>query len=512
MKRNCTRRFLTIMGALALAGLAFAPASSFANGETLTIESALQRLAANGPDWRIRMIELRTADTAYALNQSQYAPTLGLSYSGEVRRDPPNPNTIFSGDRSYTDVYSASLSRRFSTGTYFEVAASDTRIDNNAGETAEAANNELLASLAQPPLHTAAVAFTLRQELLRNAFGYSERRLDEIARNQSRSAVYAAELALSELTATTLTDFWNYALAEDNLAAAESLLQNAESLRRLTVQKTALGLADPWELHQWTALAEQSRARVNSQKAEHSAARSALLARLDLPADHAFKIDAGLTDAPLRVVPLDEDLTRAYERRADLKTARLALENARLQAEIAENDLWPSLTASGTYSTRDQDRHAREAFSSELGRGRYAESRVELALTAPLWDEGRNVAARNARLDIERLEIQEQALRRGIEDELRLARQRIELGYDSLERTRSALRQTERFYGAVLDRYRRGRYDAVSLKNALDSVASARNEFFQAKVNYNISLVRYDIARNALLERYGLTEAAAAAP
>lgn len=508
MKPRRTKLFLIGAGALALAGLTFAPASSFANDETLTIESALQRLAANGPEWRIRMIELRTADTAYALNQSQYAPTLGLSYSGEVRRDPPNANTTFSGDRTYNDVYTASLARRFSTGTYFEVAASDARNDTNAGETADAANNEFLASFAQPPLHTAAVAFTLRQELLRNAFGYSERRLDEIARNQSRSAALAAELALSELTATTLTDFWNYALAQDNLAAAQSLLQNAELLRRLTVQKTALGLADPWELNQWTALTEQSRARVNSQRAEQSAAASALLARLDFPADHVLKIEAGLTEAPPRVAPLEEDLARAFERRADLKNLRLELENARLQAEIAANDLWPSLTASGTYSTRDQDRHAREAFSSELGRGRYAESRVELALTAPLWDEGRNVAARNARLEIERLEIQEQTLRRGIEDEVRLARQRIELGYDSLEHTRSALRQTERFYAAVLDRYRRGRYDAVSLKNALDSLVSARNEFFQAKVNYNISIARYDIARNDLLERYGLADLA----
>ncbi len=503
-----TKRVRRVAATLLLAIAALAPAANFADGETLNIEAALQRLVANGPDWRIRMIELRTADTAYALNQSQYAPTIGLSYSGEVRRDPTSANTTFSGDRTYNDVYTASLSRRFSTGTYFEIAASDARNDTNAGETADAASSDLLASLAQPPLHTAAVAFTLRQELLRNAFGYSERRLDEIARNQSRVAVNAAELALSELAAATLTDFWNYALAQDNLDTAQTLLQNAELLRRITVQKTALGLADPWELNQWTALAEQSRARVNNQIAESSAARRALLARLDYPADHPLKIDAGLIETAMRANPLEEDLQQALEHRADLKIARMELENARLQAEISENDRWPSLTASGTYSTRDQDRHAREAFSSELGRGRFPESRVELALTAPLWDEGRSVAARNARLEIERLEIQMQTLRRNIEDELSAARERVELGHDSLERTRAAMRQTERFYAAVLDRYRRGRYDAVSLKNALDSLAGARNEFFQAKVNYNISIVRYEIARNSLLERYGLADLA----
>lgn len=55
-----------------------------------------------------------------------------------------------------------------------------------------------------------------------------------------------------------------------------------------------------------------------------------------------------------------------------------------------------------------------------------------------------------------------------------------------------------------MERFRQGRYTAVNVKNALDSLANTELAVTQAKINFNINLVRYELAKNSLFEKYGL--------
>ena len=474
------------------------------NQKTLSIDDILEIALRNGYDARIAAIDRAQADTAEKQNQSQYAPRLALSYAGTETTDPVTPASAFQGNESTQDVYSASIGKQFNTGTYFEVAGSDTRFDSNAGEgdAANTSGDPAFASLAQPPLHTAALSVTLRQELLRNGFGYNSRRRDRIANIRTAINASRAELVTTEILVDTLIRCWNLALADSSLATADRLLRNTKRVRGITAQKTRLGLADRLENNQWSALVNQAEINLREVRLNRLEQSRTLARSLGIESDLDIQGRLYISDAPPEAIDLEADLAYALANRPDIVNLRRELKVARLEAEIAANERLPSVSLSGTYSGRNQSRTARQAASSEIPRGIYPESRVEFRVEMPLWDEGVAVEARNAALNLKRLEIQESELVHRIRDELRLGEERIRIGHEKLNQAHSSVRQNRAFYAQLLRQYSRGRYSAVAVKNALDALAQSENTHMQARIDYNISRVRYDFIRHRFLERY----------
>jgi outer membrane protein TolC len=169
---------------------------------------------------------------------------------------------------------------------------------------------------------------------------------------------------------------------------------------------------------------------------------------------------------------------------------------------VAENNRLPSVSLGGTYASRNQSGTARQAVASEIPRGVYPESRVEFRIDMPLWDEGVAVESRNAAMNLKRLNLQEEQLVHTIRDELRLGQERVRLGYEKLNQAKASVAQNRAYYTQLLRLYSRGRYSAVAIKNALDALTQSENLYMQSRVDFNISLVRYDFSRHRFLERY----------
>jgi hypothetical protein len=47
-----------------------------------------------------------------------------------------------------------------------------------------------------------------------------------------------------------------------------------------------------------------------------------------------------------------------------------------------------------------------------------------------------------------------------------------------------------------------GRFNALAVKNALDTYVQNQLQEIQARINYNINLMRYDLSKNALLDKF----------
>ena len=209
---------------------------------------------------KLQQLEILKSDTALKKDNAKYAPVLGLEYQGLRKIDKPSGATAFSGDKTYNDKIAASVKKLFSSGTYFEVEVSDTRYDSNAGESLSD-QGTFLAQLASPALHTGEVKVLLSQELVKNAFGYSQRKLNKIARNNSIIEREELLLTLSQLLVKTMVDYWTLAIAEDNVKTAEILLSNAKNIRAITYRKRRLGLAESFEVNQWNAIVAQVEAQ-----------------------------------------------------------------------------------------------------------------------------------------------------------------------------------------------------------------------------------------------------------
>ena len=73
-----------------------------------------------------------------------------------------------------------------------------------------------------------------------------------------------------------------------------------------------------------------------------------------------------------------------------------------------------------------------------------------------------------------------------------------------MQKARSALNETQAFYAGLVRRYRQGRFNANTVKEALDALVQARQAMMEAIINYNISLVRYDLTRNTIFTKYAI--------
>lgn len=468
----------------------------------LSLEEAVKLVLKENVELKRQQLEVLKADTQLLKDESKYAPVLGLKYQGVEQTSKPTGSAIFQGTKLYNDTIAASISKLFASGTYFQVEISKNRFDSNAGEGPQY-QGTILAQLADPPLHTGALKLVLRQELVKNAFGYSQRRLNQIARNAS--AMQRAQLvySLSQLIVKTMIDYWSLAIAEENLDTAQVLLRNTRNIRTITYRKQRLGLAEPFEVNQWNALVAGAESRVAQATLERDVARRNILRTMNLDPELEITGATELLDKIPDNVDPEKDLDLAYNTRPDIKNLKLQKEIARMQLELTENARLPSVTIGGSLTHSDKARNPDASFH-DVPSGKYHEYAVEFKVEYPLWDKGLKADERNARVSIRQLTIQERELHRKIRDEIREGQERLKVGFENLKRAEQTEAQTRAFYYGLLRRYRQGRFTAVAVKNALDALAQTRQALMQAKINFNISVVRYDLTRNAIFRNFNI--------
>ncbi len=471
--------------------------------EQRTVPSTLKEIVhfvlENNNTVRLQQLEILKSDTEKEKDDSLYTPVVRFSYQGFSKTDKETSTSILQGTKTNQNTYQAGISKLFSTGTFVDLQVQDQRFDNNAGEGRFATG--LAASFAQEPIHTGSVQVSVSQELLKNSFGYSLRRKSEIARNVSAIQREATTFVLSQLVVKAMIDYWNLSIAEEAVKTQEILLRNTVNLRNITARKTTLGLAEAFEVNQWNALQAQAETALQRAILDRNNKKRELLRTMNLdPATELTGTTALAVTMPDNLNP-EQDIQDAWETRPDLKNISLQRKNAKLAAEMAQNNLLPSVTIAGRYASTDKGRHARTAYY-EVPNGKYPESAVEFKVQYPIGDDGARVDARNAKLALRQLDIQEEDIKRKIEDEIRNGYDNIKASYEIYKKAEYASDQTEDFYNRLVARYRQGRFTAESVKQALDALVQSRMNVLSAKIGFNIAIVNYDMIRNKIWENF----------
>ncbi len=477
-----------------------------ANGQPLplTLKGVVHLVLDNNNVVRLQQMEIIKSDTELMKEESKYSPKLYMSYSGYEKIDNPRYTSSFGGTHMTQDTYKAGISKLFSTGTFVQLEGSDTRFDNNAGEDPAlylAGMGQFAYFMNLPPIHTSAMTITMSQELLKNAFGYSQDRINQIARNNSAMKREDLTYQLSQLVVKAMIDYWNMSIEEENVQTQQLLYDNVLKIRNITRNKVGVGLAENFELNQWNALLAQSENGVKFATYNRDSKRRELLRTMNL------KPDLKLTGAThlLETIPADinveRDIQSAYDSRPDYKNLQIMKRNAQIGAELAENQQLPSLSVGGKYSTRGQG-YSVSGAAGRVPTGAYPESAIEVKLEYPLWDEGVKVDVRNSRIALKQIDIRERDLKRQIHDDIKDGYEQMKIAAESLKNARYAMEQTQLFYSRILIRYRQGRFTAEGLKSGLDALFQARLGYMRAKVNFNMALVRYDMIRNQIWSKF----------
>ncbi len=458
----------------------------------LNLQKAIEYLIQRNYDVKKALLDYRGATIPLKQYQAKYDVYLqgGVNY-GVQRNDPDAALTGFPGIGSQPDVSNSirgnvGVSKGFSTGTSITASIMGMYTQGIEG---------MPVTMGGEGYQTD-IKVELAQELLKNAFGKTDRLEEKQLENNTRMHKEMVKLQLSQLMVEAIIGYWNVAVAEENLKTSKLNLNSTVNIRNLITRKRRLGLSEQEDILDWNAKVSRGRSALDQAEKMLFDARQAVSTTLNLEEGIEFDVSTTFVkEEP--VVTYDQALRDAFANRIDWKNQKVRLKNAKLSYEVASNHQLPSmkLKVSAGNSKTDPDNYG-ETFKL------YPELNVGLELSYPLGNREGNAKMSEARLNLMKEEVSLKQLENSIRDEVASNVRQCQVAYNVYKRSRESRVYSQRYYQQVLAKFRRGRYSALELKMALDSYIQSRYQELKSLVDYNSALVRRDMSRNILFEKY----------
>ncbi|PJD98960.1 MAG: channel protein TolC [Leptospira sp.] len=473
---------------------------------SLTVQEAVQYVIQNNVSVQNAKYEIIKADSPELKNKSKFVWKMIGGVTVFKNLQPLNNANLFAGAKLNQDKITAGFEKQFKTGSYFKLEGYSQRFDSSAFENPNTTPSRF-AILGAPPLYTGGLNLTLSQELWKYSFGKYEDNLEVILKNQTKMKRDEMVNLLTQLVVSVLIDYWSLSIYDSQVETYEKLLSNTKEIRNLTIRKRNLGLSESFEVNQWNSILAKNESLLENARIERLKKERDLIRILNVDPNSSISGVTDLYDQAPKRINLEKDIEYAYKNRLDLIMVKRSREMTRLGLENAYEMDEPSLKASLRYGSIDQN-YISPLDNWNNPRGVYSfmfpQIYAELKMDYPLWNAETKAEIKAASIDSKELAIREKQLRDSIKDELTNRSELILSSYKILEETKETQKQTESYYNGLVSRFRQGRFNAISVKSALDSLVQSDLAVTQAKINYNINLLRYELAKNAVFENYGV--------
>jgi len=476
-------------------------------GVRITLAQAIRQAIQQNYDILAGSYDVAMSDTYYEQFQKKYS--IFLNAEGGYKYQKNIDAQVFAYGEKYQSLdTSVSLAKMFDTGTTVAAGVSHTYMD----KTPQSYDPSLLTptqlevlslfgGMMGPNQYNMPVLFVgVQQELLKNGFGYNERRQAKILKNVGKMQKDQIVSMLSMVVVGVIADYWTVVLNKTQLDNAELQLQETKKVRNIVVRNVNLGLADGFNVNYYNLLVAGAEASVISARQKYQDALRTFLTTVNLGED----VNVAGSAVFGNVMPgLDEEsaLKTAYEKRADFRNALLAVENARLELEMLSRDAMPSLTAELNMSTMSQNENFGGAYG-DAASFKYPSIEARVKMTYPLDDREQVINERNARFKMKQAQINLDKTRRTVRDDIKSKMEAVNTAHELYKKASEAHVQAEAFYYKMLQSLQRGRLSSADVKNGLDAMVSSRQQELTALVYFNVSMLQFEVAKNELFERY----------
>ncbi len=386
---------------------------------------------------------------------------------------------------------SASLVRSFSSGTTVAagIGHTKTKLDTGLGPEYDISNPVIFA--------------TIEQELLKNAFGYNDRKQAKMLDNATKMQRDAYAYSISLITLGVITDYWKVVLAQNHLENSRLMLTETKRVRRIVSEKVNIGLSEKFEINYWNSLVSSSNATVTQAEQNYRNTLRQLLRDVNLDKKITMQEKVVLSGS-LPVINSEEALKRAFEKRADYLHAERTLENAKLSLKINENNALPSLKGSLSVSSMDYNTDSAGDAYSSMAEMKYPSYQAKLSMTYPINDTSQKANERNAGWIVEQSKQNLEKTRRYVKDDVTTKIENINTNYQLYNDAKDARRQAELYYKSMVSNLRGGRFAASSVRDAMNALVSSRESELQLLVAYNASIIEFEVSKNELFDTYGI--------
>lgn len=484
----------------------------------LSIEEAVRLALENNPDVVVARLEPQAAGARLDQARSAFAPVASGTLGRSSSKQPPS-SSLF-GDGVLTDDWfgSAGVRQRLPVaGTVWSIS----------WDAARTTSNSILTTYT--PALTSGLQAAFSQPLLRDfAIDASRQQLIVTRRNRDIS-----ELRFREVVLQTMADvkraYWDLVVARDNVAVQRRSLELAQELARNNKARVDVGQAPPLDLVSADAEVAQRREQLIVADQAAADAEDRLRVLILRPGDAQIW--------STRLVPADEpqlglpapDVEAAVREmladRADIRRARLDLENAETAVEYFANQRLPDLRleASLRGAGLGGDRLIREggfpgfvtgvtpgSFGAMLGQVwgfDYPTWSVGITVSYPIGRSYEDAGLARARIERQQARGRLDSLALRAQRELRQAARQIDATRQRIEATRAARDLAEQRLDAEQKRYDVGMSTSFLVVQAQRDLALARANELRAQLDYQSALVDFETLREG--PRSGATIAVA---
>jgi outer membrane protein TolC len=460
------------------------------DGQRYTLAEIIEKSIELNPDINIVRYNAAMSDTDRMKFDSKYSLYLNAEAGVSSAK---YPEFLYSENGKQNDSVSVSTSvaRSFSTGTTVAagIGRTKTKLDSGMGQEYDITNPAVFASI--------------EQELLKNAFGYNDRKQVKILDNAAKMQRDAYIYSISLVTFGVIVDYWKVVIAQNRLDNSRMMLAETKRVRRIVSEKVNIGLSEKFEINYWNSLVASSNASVKQAEQNYRNAMRQLLRDINMDRKITMQEKVVLSDK-LPVINHEEALKRAFAKRADYLNAERALENAKLSIRINENNALPSLKGSVSVSSMDYNTDSAGDAYSNTKEMKYPAYEAKISMTYPLDDTGLKADERNAAWGVEQSKQNLEKARRYVRDDVTTRIENIGTNHQLYTEAKEARKQAELYYRSMVSNLKMGRFAASSVRDALDALVSCKEMELQLLVAYNASLIEFEVSKNELFETYGI--------
>ncbi len=315
-------------------------------------------------------------------------------------------------------------------------------------------------------------------------------RSGEVRRAMAAEAVARARVDVAQrgLNATVAQDYYTILAAQRKLVNAQTSLREAEQFLDITQKQEKGGEVAHADVIKAQITLQQRQRDLQDGQLNIDKARIALgvLIFPDFRSDFSVADDAQQADI---LPPLPEAQAKATATSPDLQSARLSVQQAGYEHDIARYGYLPSLSLDFFYGIDANQFAVRTERPDELPRQNLGYS-AQATLNIPVWNWGATRSkVKQAAIRQQQAELDLTLAQRTLQGNLANAYREAQTALAQLDSLRSSLDLSAESLRLTLLRYQAGEANALEVVDAQTTLTQARNAYDDGLVRYRLALV-----------------------
>ena len=496
----------------------FLPAQQQESSISLSLEDCIVKAMKNNLGVAIDILTPENRQYALGVANEKFLPSVAINFYITDQQS-ASYNFLDAAQTSITsqNQYGIDIAQQIPFGGNFTLSLDTNKYDTNRSGT------------TINPSYRATLRFDFTQPLLRN-FGYAlSRREIIVAKNNFNASEKDLQRSLQDTVYSVEEGYWSLVAAIENLKVRQQSLKLAQDFLERQRRAVEVGTEAPIEILSARSEVATREADILAAQADVKNAEDNLRVILNLMAEDPSLEFSRIMPQEMpqfakKEISLETAFATALQKRPDLESTRISLQNSQINLNYAKNQQLPALNlsasywspgVSGTQLILDPDNPfgppigeipggRQDAFKDVFG-FKYRNWSVRLTLDLPLNTIISRASLAQARVDMQQATLQLKQQEQNIYLEIKRAVRAVETNYQRVEAYTVARELREQQLSAEEEKLKVGLTTPYFVLQYQRDLATAQTTELQAIIDYNLSLANLSRAMGVSLEEKNIS-------